>query len=77
MQVQGFFAITDHPDLGADHLEVCRGGATPAPGHRPFGPRPRIIRSSIESLDGWSVLVFGTQIGANTLFGDPAGDMGV
>jgi hypothetical protein len=66
-------AIADHPALGSDRSEVCRGAA-PALGRGPSGPVPRTIRTFAESPARRSVPVFGTLIGANTLFGDFAGD---
>jgi hypothetical protein len=49
-----------------DCPKVCRGGSAPM-------PRSRTIHASAESTDRWFVSVFGSQIGANILFGDSAG----
>jgi hypothetical protein len=83
-RVVGFFAekktlcaIVDHSTLGADRPEVCKGGSTPAPGRGPSGPMPQIVHASAESSARRFVPVFGTWIGANTLFGDSAGNKGV
>jgi hypothetical protein len=43
------------------------------PGHGPSDPVTRTVRASVESTTTWFVLVFGTQVGAKTLFGDSAG----
>jgi hypothetical protein len=73
-RVLGFFA--EKKTLGAivDRTEVCRGGVAPAPGRGPSGPVSWTVRASAESPTRWSVPVFGTQICANTLFGDSTGD---
>jgi hypothetical protein len=80
-RVLGFFAekktigaIADRPAPGVDRTEVCRGGVAPAPGRGPSGPVSWTVRASAESPTRRSVPVFGTQICANTLFGDSTGD---
>jgi hypothetical protein len=83
-RVLGFFAekktlyaILDHPALSADRPEACRGGYAPAPMSRTVRPcdvdhpslrkeRRQTVRSGV-----------GADLGANTLFGDCAGDKGV
>jgi hypothetical protein len=65
----------DRSALGTDRPEACRGGVAPAPDRGPSKPVPRTVRASAESTAKWSVPVFG--VGANTLFGDSAGDKGV
>jgi hypothetical protein len=57
-----------------NRLDVRRGGAAPAPGHGPSDLGPRTIRASAVSTARRSFPVFGAQIGANTLFGDSAGE---
>jgi hypothetical protein len=66
-RVLGFFtekktlyAIADHPAPGADHPEVCGGGAAPTLGHRLFDPVPWTVRASTESSARRSVRIFGT-----------------
>jgi hypothetical protein len=44
------------------------------PGHGLSDPVPRTVHAFAESTARWFVPVFGTQIGANTLFGDSGGD---
>jgi hypothetical protein len=56
-------AIADRPD-------VRRGGVAPVPGRGPSGPILRTVRASAESTTRWSFLVFGAQIGANTIDSD-------